>query len=142
MFTRLTRVWRLRWAGVLAVLYLACVLAPSLAFALGDASRTTHCLTDGSAHIHHKKSAIDAHAHDHADGTSEHNDHQNGDPSGQPSSDQQCCGLFCVTSFTASVTDVGPPARPAAATVTITEQGVTGNGPGTLYRPPIAPLSI
>jgi hypothetical protein len=142
MFTRLNRAWRLRWAGVLAVLYLACVLAPGLAFALGDASRTAHCLTDVSAHVHHKKGAIDGHAHDHAGAASEHNDHQHDDTSGQPSSDQQCCGLFCVTSFTASVTDVEPPALPVAATVTVTEQDVTGNGPGTLYRPPIAHLSI
>jgi hypothetical protein len=138
MFTRLTRAWRLRSAGILAVLYLACVLAPAAAFALGDGSRAAHCLTDTTAHAHHKKGADTGHSHD--SGSPAEHSHDQSDNA--PPADQQCCGLFCATSFPAGFIDVEPPALPVSATASIQEQGVTGNGPDTLYRPPIAHLSI
>jgi hypothetical protein len=134
MLNWLTRARRLRAAGVLAVLYLVCVLAPAAAFALGDASRAAHCLTDTSAHVHQTKAAADTHDHD--DGQSPAHGHDQDDRAATP--DQQCCGLFCVTTFPASAFEVVPPALPATAAALLTEQGVPGKAPDTLYRPPIA----
>ena len=143
MFVRLTRAMRLWSAGFLAVLYLICVLAPSAAFAFGDGSRAAHCLTDTNvaAHVHkkaahvHKKS--DAHSHSHDHGTAAgHQPSESGDDG--VAANQPCCGLFCVSSLPITLIGVSDPEPPIAQPISLIAQGVQGNKPGCLYRPPIS----
>lgn len=127
---------RLRSAGVLAVLYLLCVLAPSAAFAFGDGSRAAHCLTDTNVAAHvHKKSDAHSHSHDHGM-AGDHQPSQSGEDG--IAAEQQCCGLFCVSSLPITLIGVNDPELPTAEPISLIAQGVQGNKPGCLYRPPIS----
>ena len=137
MFVRLTKAMRLRSAGALAVLLLLCALAPSAALAFGEAA--AHCLTesDGAAHIHyHDIGAVGGHSH--ADGTDVGHDHDGA--GGGVTSDNQCCGMFCVIFLPANIARADAPALPTTVAVALNQNGVLGNGPDRLYRPPIRPL--
>lgn len=136
MFIRLTRAMRLRSAGVLAVLYLLCVLAPSAAFAFGDGTRAAHCLTDTNVTAHvHKKGDASPQSYDHGM-AGDHQPGEGGDPGVAP--DQQCCGLFCVSSLPTGLIGVSDPELPTTEPISLIAQGVQGSKPGCLYRPPIS----
>jgi hypothetical protein len=123
---------RVKWAGFLAALFLICVLAPSASFAFGDGSRAAHCLTDTTVAAHvHKKS--DAHAHDH--GTVA--DHQDNGTKDGTAADQQCCGLFCLSSLPTTIASVDAPDLPTSLAIIMIAQGIKASEPGCLYRPPI-----
>lgn len=134
MLSRLGSVWRVRSAGMLAALYLACVLAPAAALALGDAARGAHCLGDGAAHVHHAGADADTHAHHDGAAPDDERDH------GSPAAGSGCCGLFCVSLLPASILAVEAPERIASIETSPASRGVTGDGPDTLYRPPISLL--
>jgi hypothetical protein len=127
---------RVRSARLLAALFLICILAPSAAFAFGDGSRAAHCLTDTAVAAHvHKKSDVGAGAHDH--GTAA--DHQHtGDTDGGTAADQQCCGLFCLSSLPTTVVGLEEPDPPTSLAITMIAQGIKASEPGCLYRPPIS----
>src|ERR1700730_10762131 len=112
MFVRLTtaRRWRAGW--LLAFVYLLCVLAPTISFALPGSQAVAPCLTDeihvpGMVHVHDEMptQAVhnDGHMHDHFGGHSHANfegDHPSIATNAKPapeksphSSDGQCCGL-------------------------------------------------
>jgi hypothetical protein len=149
MLVRLTRVIRSRFAGLLAVLYLICTLAPAAAFAFGDGSQTAHCLTETglSAHMHGKgagappHSHADAVPHSHAEGTPADHSHDH-DDAGGAAADSNCCGLFCLSSLPAGLVGVAPAAAPASKAIFPAANEIVGSGPDRLYRPPIASLSI
>ncbi len=126
---------RVKSAGFLAALFLICVLAPSASFAFGDGSRAAHCLTDTTVAAHvHKKADRHADAHDH--GTIV--DHQdNGDTNDGTVADQQCCGLFCLSSLPTTVAGVDAPDLPTSLAITMIAQGFKASEPNCLYRPPI-----
>ena len=132
MLIRLTREMRVCSARFLAVLFLVCILAPSAALAFGDGSRAAHCLTDTTvaAHVHKK---FDAHAHTHDHGTAA--DHQHGDDG--TAVDQQCCGLFCLSSLPTTFASVDSPDLPSSRSIMMVAQGIKASEPGCLYRPPI-----
>lgn len=134
MLSRLGTAWRVRSAGMLAALYLACVLAPAAAFALGDAARSAHCLGDGAAHVHDEGAGADTHGHH--DGAAP----DDGQDQGSPAAGSGCCGLFCVSLLPASIVAVEAPARLALVEIPLASRGVTGGGPDILYRPPISLL--
>jgi hypothetical protein len=146
MLVRLTRAMRLRSAGVMAVLYLLCILAPAAAFAFGDPSRTAHCLTDSSlsGHVHGKNGSTAAHSRsaatpaDHSHPT----DHSHDMADGTAAVDSQCCGLFCLSSLPAGLLEIAPPYLPTSPAISTITEGLAGNGPDRLYRPPICSLSI
>ncbi len=140
MFVRVTKAVRSRAAGILAVLYLICVLAPGAAFAFGDPARTAHCLTERgiSAHVHGNNGGTAAHSHGDATPADHSHDHEDG----TAAADSQCCGLFCLSSLPASPADVSSPALPASLAVSTITGGLAGNGPERLYRPPIRSLSV
>jgi hypothetical protein len=137
MLIRLSGAIRVRSARLLAILFLVCVLAPSAALALGDGSRAAHCFSDTTVGAHvHKKSDVLAQAHDHDHGTAIDHQHSNGSDDGT-AADQQCCGLFCLSSLPTSVVGVDDLRLPASAAVTAIAQGIKASEPGCLYRPPI-----
>jgi hypothetical protein len=126
---------RVRSARFLAALFLICILAPSAAFAFGDGSRAAHCLTDTTvaAHVHKK---ADAHAHPYDHGAAVEHQH-NGDPDDGVAVDQQCCGLFCLSSLPTTFAVVTLPDLPASLAITMVAQGIKASEPACLYRPPI-----
>ena len=137
MLTRLTKVLRLRSAALLAVMYLICVLAPSAAFAFGDENLGAHCLTepDSGTHIHSKAKADD---HSHASTGPSKDANQAGDQDRTDGKNQQCCGLFCVSSLSVNIFPVEQPLLPSSLAKFMAANGTKGNQPERLYRPPIS----
>src|SRR6266849_8421922 len=159
MLVRLSRMKRLGAGWLLALIYLLCVLAPTLSFALPGSHAAAPCLTGAShvpgvVHVHtepptrhiHK----DGHGHDHS-GTHSHVNYDgdqrsmsialNGKsiPEKAPHlSDGQCCGLMCVTALPATLIDIVKPSAPTALCEVEGYRKVTDNAPPRLYRPPIS----
>jgi hypothetical protein len=150
---------RLRAGWLIALIYLLCVLAPTLSFALPGSQAVAPCLIDashvpGTVHVHaeartqlvHK----DGHGHDHS-GAHSHVSYDgdqrsmsialNGKsvPEKAPHlSDGQCCGLMCVTALPATLIDIVKPSAPTALCEVEGYRKVTDNAPPRLYRPPIS----
>jgi hypothetical protein len=159
MLTSLTRLKRLRVGRVVALVYLLCVLAPTLSFALPGSHAVTPCLTEaargpGIVHLHTdapiQHVRIDGRVHDHAN---MHSHARSGDldrsisialdansvPEKAPHSfEGQCCGLTCVTAMPATLIDIVKPSAPTALCEVEGGRKVTDNAPPRLYRPPIS----
>src|SRR2546422_5457756 len=75
----LTKTLRVKAAIVLAVLYVLCILAPAVAFALSDNPAVAHCLTEGhvGVHDHGAQHEHGGKLHVHGDGTA-HQHHDDG----------------------------------------------------------------
>jgi len=139
MFRFLTRTMRRRAGLILALSYLACVIAPPLALAFADGTKAAHCLT------HEHRQAV-ATVHTHADGSA----HHHGPPASAPqevdrddkSAPVQCCGLFCVTAAMADA-DLPFGATPRGQAIPpALEAAPGGTGPFRIDRPPNSLLSI
>jgi hypothetical protein len=154
MFVRLTtaRRWGAGW--LLAFMYLLCVLAPTIAFALPGSQAVAPCLIDAShapgvVHVHNDAPAPHVHGHDHS-GASTHpnsgDDHSmlmtlNGKPVPEKaphSPDGQCCGLTCVTALPATLINIMKPSGPMALCEVEGYRKVSDNAPSRHYRPPIS----
>ena len=131
MLVWLTKRLRRRAATLLVVLYAICLLAPSAAFALADASRQAHCLTQADhglakAHVHHVGAK-----HEHPQKSDDEKDQL-----------KNCCGLFCLTALTPAI-DLAIGQSPVGSTVVATlEDAIARGAPGRLDRPPISLLSF
>jgi hypothetical protein len=158
MLVRLTRVQRLKAGWFLALVYLLCVLAPTISFALPGQHPVAPCLT-GESHMTgmvHVSNSVpvhmhgDGHAHDHSVAHSAA--HADGDhasvamaldgdpaPSKAPHAPNGlCCGLMCVSALPATLTDIVTPSVPTVLRVTEGDRAVTDSAPDRLYRPPIS----
>ena len=157
MIIDLTRTRRVGAGWFVALIYLLCVLAPTLSFAMPGSRAVTPCLTEAvhgpgvvpvrnempTPHIHR-----DSHVHDHANvhshassGDHDRSIAQNGKstPEKAPHShDGQCCGLTCVTALPATLADIVKPDAPTALCEIEGSRKVTDNAPPRLYRPPIS----
>jgi|ERR1700730_14126806 hypothetical protein len=153
MLVRLSRTKRLRAGWLIALIYLLCVLAPTLSFAWPGSHAVSLCLTEGAhvagdVHIHTDAGIqhirIEGHAHAHSSGHSQVNSDGNQlgarfAPEKAPhSSNGQCCGLMCVTALPATLIDVVKPFAPTALCEVEGYRKVTDNAPPQLYRPPIS----
>lgn len=159
MLTRVTRATRLRAGKLLALIYMLCVLAPSLAFAFSDGSRAAPCLTEdehamGIVHVHDNADRAAAHVHadgrihDHSATVQNAGDHEGDDRSaksvGDPatttdhhkSSGGQCCGMVCVSALPATIAELTGPSRLTSRCEPARYPGIANNAPPTLYRPP------
>ena len=159
MFVGLTRTRRLRAGWIVALIYLLCVLAPTVSFALPGSHAVAPCLTDashvpGMIHMHTEAPTQhihnDGHGHDHSGAHSHAN--SNGDQrsisvalngksipaKGPHSSDGQCCGLMCITALPATLVDIVKPSVPTALCEVEGYRKVTDSAPPRLYRPPIS----
>ena len=138
---RITRSFRI-WTGWLIALgYLACVLAPGAALALGTgpapcldvdfaiAAAPMHNHDGGVMHDHAM------HVHDHADGggpsTAHHHDH---DGKGSPG---PCCTIMCVSALPGALPEVVAPSQPVSTCTVAADLSLPGEAPPLLYRPPI-----
>jgi hypothetical protein len=164
MLVRLTGAQRLKAGWFLALVYLLCVLAPTISFALPGQHPLAPCLT-GESHmtgmVHVSNSAPaqhmhgDGHAHDHsaAHSSAAHSAaHPDGDhasmamalnddsaPGKAPHSPNGlCCGLMCVSALPATLIDMVTPSVPTVLRVIKGYRTVTDNAPSRLYRPPIS----
>jgi len=158
MLIRLTRTKRLRAGWLVAQIYLLCVLAPTVCFALPGSQAIALCLADASygtgvVHVHNDLPAQHVHSdgqvHDHSGAyfhTNSGDDHAistalNGRPVPEKaphSSDGQCCGLTCVTALPARLIDIVEPSAPVASCEVEGYRNVSDNAPPRLYRPPIS----
>ena len=157
MLVRLTGGKRLRAGRLVALVYMFCVLAPSLSFALPGSHAVSPCLTDanhlpGMMHVHVEAPTTHLHAdgnmHDHATA------HSHASPSdsvaavkasseqppsqGSHSSNGQCCGLTCLSAIPAALLEMATPSEPTASQVVEGCHEVADNAPSRHYRPPIS----
>lgn len=133
MFLRMTRCIR-TWTGWLIALgYLACVLAPGAALALGTgpapcldvdvvAAMPMHMHDDGAIHMHHHAGGSDPSTAHHHDGKA---------------SPGPCCAMMCVSALPGSLPAVLEPSRPVSTCAAETDLSLPGKAPPLLYRPPI-----
>jgi hypothetical protein len=162
MLVRLTRVQRLRAGWFVALVYLLCVLAPTISLALPGQHPVAPCLTGeshmtGMVHVNSSASAHmhgDGHAHDHsvAHSPAAHSAaaHADGDhaltaiddasgPHKVPHSPNgPCCGLMCASALPAPLTDIVTPSVPTVLRIIEGYRAVTDSAPDRLYRPPIS----
>jgi|ERR1700687_1437376 len=158
MFVRLTRAKRSGAGRFVALVYLLCVLAPTLSFALPGSRAVSPCLTEaahepGVVHMHTdapmQHVRIGDRLHDHAN--AHFHESSGNDPSASTdvynrpvrekaphSSDGQCCGLMCVTALPVTLIDIVEPFAPTALCEVEGYRKVTDNAPPRLYRPPIS----
>jgi hypothetical protein len=150
---RLTRTQRLRVGCVVALLYLLCVLTPTIALALPGIVTPDCLLTDGTAMVH---------VHNHASGESQHHS-MHSEYGAAPVHDMamvnvkhelsssktparpvhgsagaSCCELMCLTALPATLVDVTRPSVPPSRCASEPSRVVTDNAPLGLYRPPIS----
>jgi hypothetical protein len=150
---------RLRAGWLVALIYLLCVLAPTISFALPGSQAVAPCLIDashvsGMVHLRTEVPARHVHndtqGHDHS-GAHSHTISNDAHPSmsmalnaksvpekARHSSDGQCCGLMCVTALPATMIDILKPSAPTALREVEGCRKVTDNAPPRLYRPPIS----
>ena len=157
MLVRLSGAKRLRAGRLLALVYLLCVLSPTLSFALPSSQAVSPCLTIGeqaAGGMHSHAAAHDHGTHDHGNGHAVAHSHtgasyhstsvQAAAPSeqtpskGSPSHDGKCCGLMCLSALPATLVDVATPSAPRASTELDRFREVAESGPFERYRPPIA----
>lgn len=156
MLVRLSGAKRLRAGRLVALVYLLCVLAPTLSFALPGSQAVSPCLASaehvpGMMHVHAASHDHgDGHMHDHAmahshAGASDHATavHAEAPPEQMPSKgshshDGKCCGLMCLSALPATLVDVATPSVPRASTEAERFHEVAESGPAEHYRPPIA----
>lgn len=155
MLVGLTRTQRKRAGWLVALAYLFCVLAPTIALALPGHHTPPHCLTGdnhvpGMVHVHDEGVMLaheDGHAHHQAgvqvDLAASHDaktavPKNDTDPAKAPQSmDGKCCGLMCVTALPATSIAVARPLVPKAVRVFDNYRKLADNAPARLYRPPI-----
>lgn len=163
MLVQLSRAKRLRAGRLVALVYMLCILAPTLSFALPGSRAVSLCLTDGNhvpgmMHVHAEVPPshlhADGHMHDHAMAHS-HASSLDGvavikaaavpeaTPSkGSHSSDGQCCGLMCLSALPATLVEIVSLSVPTASQEPERYLEVADYGPSSHYRPPIAPDMI
>jgi hypothetical protein len=148
MASLLTRTVRIRMAMLFALLYAACVIAPSVALAFGPPDADLHCLMEieGMIAAHDDHGAVHRHAdgavHRHADGAvHRHADHgslqKHPDSDGKAPADK-CCGLFSVTALAVEPGLALSAPAPVSVTFAMIEDRLGGRGPERINRPPIA----
>jgi hypothetical protein len=139
MFRRMTKSIRI-WTGWLVALgYLACVLAPGAALALGSgpapcldadlpiAAATMHMHEDGSMHDHAM------HASHHADTSAPSPAHHHDGKASQG----PCCAMMCVTALPVDLPVIAEPVQPVSTCAAETDLSLPGEASPLLYRPPI-----
>lgn len=156
MLVRLTKAGRIKAGRLLALVYMFCVLTPSLAFAFSDGPLAAPCLTEneqgfGIFQVHEERavhSHLDGHAHHHADvavsSLSDAREHfvTGSAPNGTgPAEHHQksggtCCGMVCVTALPAFIIDLSVPSAPASRCAAETYRRLADDPLPTPYRPP------
>lgn len=146
---------------IVALVYLLCVMAPTLSYAL-PGEHVVPCMTmegvmSGSMHMRDKAvqpmhAHLDGQMHDHspahAMAVSDHDEQSSmsaamsGDeaPSkkGPHTTSGQCCALMCVSAMPAPLFDFAMPSMPTVVRIVTSYRAAADNAPAVHYRPPIA----
>jgi hypothetical protein len=158
VFVRLTRTQRQRTGWFVALVYLFCVVAPALSFALPGSQASPYCLTaedhvPGMVHVHHDGMTHvhqDGHAHHHAgvrmqaDPSADHAaelaamESDSGPAKASHAIDGKCCGLMCVTALAGPLLAVMQPSVPKAVRLSDSYRELTDTVPAVNDRPPIS----
>lgn len=128
---------------ILALAYLFCVLAPSLAFAFGDSHKMAPCLMDedhalGIVHVHQGDAGTfhhhaDGHAHQHiAKMTPEVPAKHDG------TKPPPCCGMVSISGIPTVLPDFAVPVQRPFGRSLANYDALVGQSPARHYRPPIA----
>jgi len=136
----LTKNLRRRAAILIAVAYAFCVMTPAAALAFSNSPTLFHCLQDGDStaraaeHVALAHSHGDGAVHQHAPDSApaHHSGHDGNADAGN------CCGLFCVSALTYSVSLTFGLFAAASPSMPTVANGLTGRAPAPLHRPPIA----
>jgi hypothetical protein len=161
MLVRLTRKRRLKAGWLVALVYMLCILAPTLSYALPGEHSVVHCMTmegmSGSMHMHDEGMQpmhvhLDGLPHDHAsaqpasmsdadDMAAMFDDMDGGGipaKKGPHTTSGQCCALMCISAMPAPAFEVSAPSAPTVVHITTTYRVAADNAPPEHYRPPIA----
>ena len=149
MFVRFTTKQRRKAGWIAALVYVLCILAPTLSYALPGHHAVVDCMTiegvaTGAMHMH----SVGEPAHDHASAPSM----DDGDDASAilaSSSDEapakknphmsgQCCAMMCLTVLPAPIVEVTVPSVPTLIRVATSYSAPADNAPVVHYRPPIA----
>jgi hypothetical protein len=161
----LTRARRSRAGQFLALIYMLCVLAPSLAYSFSDGALVAPCLIASG----HRAGSSDAHDHSavghvHSDGLGPQlHSHMQPDPVSlslveneasskppgaavdrngptkdhQKSTGGQCCGSACLSALPATLASFTQPSRPMALCESEDCMHIAARASSAHYRPPI-----
>lgn len=135
MLSFLTRKMRLKAAVFLAALYALTALAPHMALAVAGPGGYVHCLANEKRP--HDHSAVSDHKH--ADDSAHSHSSNESLPDSKESQGPvaPCCGLFSVTALTSEPRVVLPAPAVASRILPFPSEGVDGQQPGRIIRPPI-----
>lgn len=160
MLMRLTSRMRMKAARILVALYAFCLAVPVAGFVLGD-SALAHCLTPvvqvrqtrdaGQDHqamhsgMTHDYAIHDHASHDHhasAGTAAATDDHAGTTHTGGKSTTPPCCVVMCVSALPASPFELAVQSVDHAPVLAVSDAGIAGEAPDSLYRPPIVLLSL
>lgn len=150
MLVRFTTKQRRKAGWIAALVYVLCILAPTLSYALPGHHAVVDCMTiegvaAGAMHMH----STGEPAHDHASAPAM-NDGDDASAMLASSSDEQaptkksphlsgqCCALMCLTVLPAPIVEVAAPSVPTLIRVATSYSAPADNAPVVHYRPPIA----
>jgi hypothetical protein len=123
---------RLMAAWIAAAIYLACIVAPAAALALGG--EPAPCFAEDMLPAAHMRAVGHGHVHAHypsaSDGAPGHH-HGKGLPG-------PCCIMLCAVAIPANLPVVADPLRQVALRLAESDRAMPGRTPPLLYRPPIA----
>ena len=150
MFVKLTTKQRRKAGWLAALVYMLCILAPTLSYALPGQHAVVDCMTiegvaAGAMHMHAVAEPMPAHlVHDHASGHDEQasvspiSSDEQAPTKKSPHLSGQCCALMCLTILPASIVEVLAPSAPTLIRVATSYAAPTDNASVVHYRPPIA----
>jgi hypothetical protein len=144
---------------IVALVYLLCVMAPALSYALpGD--HAVPCMSmgglmSGAMPMHDEAvqpvhAHLDGQMHDHSAHAMAMSDHESSTMSSAMDGDEapahkgphttggKCCASMCVSAMPASLYDIAMPRLPTEVRIVTTYRAAADNAPAVHYRPPIA----
>lgn len=149
MFVRFTTKQRGKAGWIAALVYVFCILAPTLSYALPGHHAVVDCMTiegvaAGAMHMHSTGELV--HDHSSAPATDDGDDasamlassSDKAPTSKNPHMSGQCCALMCLTVLPAPIVEVAAPSVPTLIRVATSYSAPADNAPVAHYRPPIA----
>lgn len=149
MFVRLTTKQRRKAGWIAALVYVLCILAPTLSYAWPGHHAVVDCMTiegvaAGTVHMHSTGEPVHHHASaaamDDGDVSSAMLDTSSDEAPTKksPHMSGQCCALMCLTVLPAPIVEVAAPSVPTVIRVATSYSAPADNAPAVHYRPPIA----
>lgn len=149
MLVRLTRNQRKKAGWIIALVYLLCIMAPTLSYAMPGKQAVSDCMTiervaAGSLHMHDMPAPtilahVDGAAHDHAHAQpAAMSDEDAPSKKGPHTTSGQCCALMCIGAMPAPLMEIASPSVPTIVRMTTSYRATADNAPDVHYRPPIA----